>query len=231
MELCVLATIVQTGEVSSVYHWDMRAVRWLPVVCTAAVMAATAPAQVIEFESNGLKYHALTRNELTLMVAWLPSSVRDYFVLQVAVSNGSSIPQTLKPEDFLLIREDGAEVPALPARTVVNSLMDRASRGDVVRLITTYEHGIYGNSQYKSTNGYEQRRQSALAEFTSTRVRAAAAASAIAFVQIKLAPGQSTDGAIFFPAGSRAASPSGTVRVRVANAKYEFPLLSSNQSP
>lgn len=209
----------------------MWAARWLPVVCTAVALASSAPAQVIEFESNGLKYHALTRNELTLMVAWLPATVRDFFVLQVAVSNGGSTPQVLKPEDFLLVREDGVEITALPARTVVNALMDRASRGDVVRLITTYEHGIYGNTQYKSTNGYEQRRQSALAEFTSTRVRAAAAASAIAFVQMKLAPGQSTDGAIFFPTTGRITGPAGTVRVRAGGALYEFPLLSSNQSP
>ena len=86
----------------------------------------------------------------------------------------------------------------MPARTVVNSLIDRASKSDVIKLITAYESGIYGNSQYKSTNGYEQRRQSALAEFTSTRLKAAAAASAIALVQTKLVPGQSTDGAVFY---------------------------------
>jgi hypothetical protein len=209
----------------------MRPATWLRGALAAVSLALSAQAQVIEFESNGLKYHALTRNELTIMVAWLPSAVRDYYVLQVAVSNGGSIPQLLKPEDFLLTRDDGAEIPAAPARTVVNSLMDRASRGDVVRLITTYEHGIYGNTQYKATNGYEQRRQSALTEFTSTRVRAAAAASAIAFVQTKLAPGQSTDGAVFFPANGRTTAPSGTIRVRAAGSHYEFPLVSSNQSP
>jgi hypothetical protein len=209
----------------------MKVVRCLGVVSAAILATFPAAAQVIEFESNGLKYHALTRNELTIMVAWLPSTVRDYSVLQVAVSNGGPTPQILRPEDFLLVRDDGFEVPASPARTVVNSLMDRASRADVVRLITTYENGIYGNTQYKATNGYEQRRQSALAEFTSTRVRAAAAASAIAFVQSKLAPGQSTDGAVFFPSAGRTTAPSGIVRVRAANSVFEFPLLSSNQSP
>jgi hypothetical protein len=47
------------------------------------------------------------------------------------------------------------------------------------------------------TNGYESRRQAALAE-TSVRLKAAAAASAIALVQTKLIPGESTDGAVFF---------------------------------
>ena len=50
----------------------------------------------------------------------------------------------------------------------------------------------------KSTSGYEVRRQSALAEVSSTKLKAAAAASAIALVDTKLPPGDSTDGAIFF---------------------------------
>jgi hypothetical protein len=49
-----------------------------------------------------------------------------------------------------------------------------------------------------STNGYEQRRQSVLA-MGSVKLKAAAAASAIAMVQTRLAPGESTDGAVFFP--------------------------------
>src|SRR3954471_23099226 len=92
--------------------------------------------QVIEFESNGLRYHALTRNGLTIMLAHLPRQIRDYSVLQVAVSNGSDSPQTIRPEDFLFIREDGAEIPASSARNVVHDLVDRAGRGDVAKLVT-----------------------------------------------------------------------------------------------
>jgi hypothetical protein len=44
----------------------------------------------------------------------------------------------------------------------------------------------------RSTNGYESRRQQYLAEVASTKIKAAAAASAIALVQTKLAAGQST---------------------------------------
>jgi hypothetical protein len=164
------------------------------------------------------------------MLAMLPAQVKDFTVLQVAISNGATVPYTIRPEDFLFIRDDGYELPASPARSVVNSLMDRASRGDVVKLITAYENGIYGNTQYKATNGYEQRRQAALTEFTSTKVRAAAAASAIAFVQTKIAPGQSTDGAVFYPQTSKGLG-SGLIRVRAAGGTYEFTLLSSNQSP
>jgi hypothetical protein len=200
------------------------------MMCFAAAIITSASAQVIDFESNGLKYQALTRNGLTIMVAHLPAHVKNYSALQVAVSNGGTVAQTVKPEDFLFVRDDGAEIPAAPARKVVDSLIDRASRGDVVRLITAYENSIYGNPQYKGTNGYEQRRQSALTAFTSTRLRAAAAASAIAFVQTKLAPGQSTDGAVFYPNAGRPLG-SGTVRVRAGGAIYEFPLVSLIQTP
>jgi hypothetical protein len=189
------------------------------------MLARSGFAQVIEFESNGLTYQTLTRNGLTIMVAWLPAQVRDFSVIQVAVSNGGTTPQTIRPEDFMFRREDGGELSASPARAVVHTLMERASRGDVVKLITSYENGIYGNTRYKATNGYEQRRQSSLTEFTATKVRAAAAASAIAFVQTRLMPGQSTDGAVFYPNTGKPLGP-GVVRVRAADALFEFPLLS-----
>ena len=199
----------------------------LGFVCAMLLVPAFAFSQVIEFESGGLKYQALTKDGLTVMVAPLPSNVRSYTVVQVAISNGGSVPRVIRPEDFIFRPDGGIEVAALPARTVVNSLIDRASKGDVIKLITAYENGIYGNTQYKSTNGYEQRRQMALAEFTSTRIKAAAAASAIALVQTKLAPGKSTDGAIFYNLAGKA-FPSGTLRVNTGDLVFEFPVLSSN---
>jgi hypothetical protein len=201
--------------------------RWL---CTLALLASGAAAQVIEFESNGLRYQTLTRNGLTIMLALLPAQVKDYTVLQVAVSNGGAVPYSIRPEDFVFVREDGVEIPATPARAVVTSLMGRASRGDVVKLITSYEAGIYGNHEYKATNGYEHRRQAALTEFTSTKLRAAAAASAIALVQTRLIPGQSTDGAVFYQHSGRGLG-SGRIRVKAAGATYEFDLLLLNQTP
>ena len=107
-------------------------------------------------------------------------------------------------------------------------MIARGSRSDVVKLITSYESSIYGNTQYKGTNGYEARRQSAMTEFTSTRLKAAAAASAIAFVQTKLGPGESTDGAIFWAVGKT--MPTGTVRVRIASNAYDFPLASTSHN-
>ena len=50
---------------------------------------------------------------------------------------------------------------------------------------------------------------------------AAAAASAIALVETRLAPGQSTDGAIFFPNDGKPLGP-GRLQVRVAGEMFEF---------
>jgi hypothetical protein len=199
----------------------------LRIMCLLAAAAVFAHSQVIEFESGGLKYQALTKNGLTIMVAELPSNIREYTVLQVAVSNGSRSTYAVKPEDFLFLRTDGGELPPMAARTVVNALIQKASRSDVIRLVTTYENGIYGNAKYKATNGFEQRRQTALAEFVSTKVKAAAAASAIAFVQTRLFPGQSTDGAVFYANAGKPLG-NGVMRVIAAGATFEFPMLSSN---
>jgi hypothetical protein len=178
-------------------------------------------AQVIEFEANGLRYKTLTKNSVTIMFAPLPSHVREYSIIQIAVSNGSKTSWTVKPEDLSYQREDGTVVEATPALTVVNELIEKASRQDVIKLVSTYEAGIYGNSRLQSTNGYEVRRRSALAEVASARLKAAAAASAIAFVKTKLGPGESTDGAVFFTNSGKPLGP-GKLRVHAAGENFEF---------
>jgi hypothetical protein len=194
------------------------------LLCLLAAGAACLWSQIIEFESGGLKYQTLTKNGLTIMVAQLPSHVRDYSVLQIALSNGGNGTYVVRPEDFLFLRQDGREVPGLPAKTVVSSMVEKASRSDVIRLVTAYENGIFGNTQYKATNGYEQRRQASMAEFVSTKLKAAAAASAIAFVQTKLTPGKSTDGAVFYANAGKPLG-AGTIRVRTGGLVFEFPML------
>ena len=164
-----------------------------------ALLCLISLGQVIEFESGGLHYQTLTRRGVTIMYAHMPAHVREFTIVQVAVSNGAQGPYTIRPEDFRFVRTDGSVVQAAPARQVVNVLLEKGSRNDVIRLVSAYESGLYGIQRMLSTNGYEQRRQAALAEVQSTKVKAAAAASAIALVQIKLTAGQSTDGAVFFP--------------------------------
>lgn len=190
--------------------------RALILLCFAA---AVVQAQIIPFESGGLQYKALTRGGVTIMFAPLPTHVRDYAILQISVSNGSPIAWTVRPEDFRFERDSGGEIQALAAHTVVNTLLNKAGRSDVSKLISAYEAALYGNTQMHSTNGYEARRQDALAEIGNSRLKAAAAASAIALVTTKLAPGQSTDGAVFW---SNAGKPLGPGRLVVNTAGEEF---------
>jgi hypothetical protein len=179
------------------------------------------PGQVIEFESNGLKYQTLTKRGLTLMVAQLPGHVREFTILQVAVSNGSPGPYTIRPEDFSYKKDDGTELHAWPARDVVQLLREKGGRGDVMKLVSAYETALYGIPHMRVANAYESRRQAALAEVASTKLKAAAAASAIAFVQTKLMPGESTDGAVFFGAEGKAFGP-GRLIVRTNTDVFEF---------
>ncbi len=203
----------------SVYH---RGMRLGPLAWLALSLWLPAAAQVIDFESNGLRYKTLTRSGVTVMFAQLPSHVKEYSIVQVSVSNGSPVAWMVKPEDFSYRRQDGSVSQASPALTVVNSLIAKASRHDVIKLVTTYEAGLYANINMQTTNGYAARRESALAEGVSGRLKAAAAASAIAFVPTKLNSGQSTDGAVFFPNGGRAFGP-GTLLVQTGGEMFEFP--------
>lgn len=186
-----------------------------------AALLATAFGQVIEFESNGLRYLTQTRNGVTIMFAHLPVTVRNYSVIQVAVSNGSKQTWVMRPEDFEFIARDGTHYRATPARQVVERFISRGGRDDAVKLVSTYEMGLYGFNRIKATNGYEARRQAIMAEMTSTKIKAAAAASAIVFVSVKLKPGESTDGAVFFASNGKQLT-AGTVSVAAAGTVFDF---------
>jgi hypothetical protein len=188
------------------------------VLCLAG---SGALAQVIEFESNGLKYQTLTRNGVTVMFTHMPTHLRDYSILQVAISNGSREPSVVRPEDFFYQRPDGGVIRGASAKEVVGMLIEKGNRDDVIRLVSAYEAALYGIQRMRSTNGYEVRRRHALAEVNSTRLKAAAAASAIALVQTKLAPGQTTDGAVFLPYDGRPLA-GGRLSVRTSTGAFEF---------
>lgn len=194
-------------------------------ILISALTLVAAQAQVIEFESNGLKYQTLTKAGVTVMFASLPSNIKGYTVMQVAVSNGSKYITTVDPEDFVFHRTDGSHEKALPARAVVKRMLDKANRDDVIKLVGTYEVGLYGLQRMQSTNGYEQRRQSAIGEFGGARLKAAAATSAIAFVKVKLAAGESTDGAIFYETEKKGLG-AGHLTVKLAGQLFEFDPIS-----
>jgi hypothetical protein len=192
-------------------------------VCALALtlLCPRAHAQAIEYESNGLRYQTLTKSGVTVMFAALPSHLHEYTIIQVAVSNGSTAPYVIRPEDFTYVRESSVTIRAAAARTVIAMLQKKGSGGDVIKLVGSYEAGVYGNVHLRSmTNGYEQRRLAALS-MGSTRLKAAAAASAIALVQTKLEPGESTDGAVFFPTEGKPLGP-GRVVVRTNTDVFEF---------
>jgi hypothetical protein len=175
-----------------------RQLRHSFAVLAAVLVSGGAPAQVIEYESNGMKYQTATRKGLTVIVTHLPNHVAGFGLLQVSISNGSQIYWNVKPESFSYVR---GEVPlnALPADQVVDLLLEHSSHADVVKLVTSYESSLYNIPHMRSTNGYEQRRQNAMGYGMPTKLKAAATASAIALGTSRLAAGQSTDGAVFIP--------------------------------
>jgi hypothetical protein len=195
--------------------------RCLGLVLLALTLGGVcAPAQVIEFESNGLKYLTLTRSGVTVMFAVMPQRLHEFAIIQVAVSNGSKAPYIIRPEDFTYVRSDRVVLRASPARNVITMLEQKGSASDVVKLVNSYESAIYGNTRVKSTNGYEQRRQAAIA-MGSTKLKAAATASAMAMVQTKLAAGESTDGAVFFATEGKPLGP-GHLVVRTNTDVFDF---------
>jgi hypothetical protein len=179
-----------------------------------------ARAQVIEFESNGQKYQTLTRSGVTVMYTHMANHIHEYTILLVAISNGSDTGYIIRPEDFTYERPGIPALIATPARTVIEMLMAKGSSSDVVKLITQYEANVYGNTHFKTTNGYEQRRQAALG-VGATKLRAAATASAIALVQTRLKPGDSTDGAVFFANEGKILA-GGKLVVRTNSDVFEF---------
>jgi hypothetical protein len=183
-------------------------------------LAAPLAAQTLEFESGGLKYQALTRAGVTVMVAPLPTRILGYSILQVAVSNGSVEVQQVQPEKFQFRGALGKPIQALSASAVVNAVLKRAGRNDVGRLIGVYEAALFGNSNLELRFGYEARRKDAMA-IGGTKMRAAAAAAAIILGSNKLEPGQSTDGAVFFPTSNKPLG-AGILVLQAAGETFEF---------
>ncbi len=187
-----------------------------------AFLAAAGPVsgQVIEFWANGLKYQALTRSGLTVMYARMPLAVRGFSIIQVALNNGSNEVWKVEPTDFFFEQSGGQVRRAVSENAVIADLFRNADTDDVIKLQTAYEKAIYGNQHIRSNNGYEQRRQYAMA-MGPRGLKAAAAASAIAFVPSKLKPGDSTDGAVFFASQGKAPGP-GKLILRLDEATFEF---------
>ncbi len=180
------------------------------------------PETPVQFESRGMDYDALTHEGITVMFAHLPPHIKDFSILQVTVTNGSLVSWTVKPSDFTFVRQDGTVLPSLSADYVVESLLVKASRNDVIKLQLLYEDSIYALQNYRATNGYEKRRQAAMAMFVNREFKAAAAASAITLAPIKLKPSDSTDGAVFFENRKEKSLGPGRLIVRTCGQTFVF---------
>jgi hypothetical protein len=192
------------------------------VVAATLVLSAGLTGQVIDFESNGLHYQALTRDSVTVTFAKLPSHIAAYNVFQVTITNGSPVSWVVKPEDFTFARQDGSAIRATPADVVIASLLAHASKGDVVKLQLLYESSIYAMPpNFRSTAGYEHRREQAMTVMVSAKIKAAVAASAVTLVSTKLKTGGSTDGAVFFQNREKVLGP-GRLVVNTAGEVFQF---------
>ncbi len=188
----------------------------------AALVAVALPlsAQVIQFRSNGMDYQVLTRSGLTLMCAQMPLRTSRYAVMQVAISNGSRQTWQVDAADFAFEYQDGTVVRAVSEQQVIGDFFRTAGRSELLKLQSAYEKALYNNQHIRPSNGYEKRRQSALA-IGPKGLKAAAAAAAIAFVSGKIGPGDSTDGALFFPTSGRELGP-GRIVATVDHESFEF---------
>jgi hypothetical protein len=193
----------------------------LGVLSLGLLATSAAPAQVIEYEKDGVKHQTLTRSGVTVMFAVGKAHVKEYTMIQVSVANGSDLYSNISPEDFNYERADHQTIRAANADDVVKQLLERASLADVQKLVLAYENQLYGIPNMRSQNGYEQRRRNAMSEGVPAKFKAAAAASALAFVPTRLSPGQSTDGAIFFPIEPKLLN-GGRLVVRTSKDTYEF---------
>jgi hypothetical protein len=188
-------------------------------ILIAFCLGRPAHPQVIEFESNGMKYQTLSKSGVTIMFTALATHLHEYAIIEVSVSNGSKGPYIIRPENFTYVRNDASPLQGSAARSVISEMIEKGSGSDVIKLVNAYEAALYGIPHFKSTNGYESRREAALS--MNSRIRAAAAASAIALVETKLAPGESTDGAVFFPTESKPLGP-GHLVVRTNTDEFNF---------
>ena len=96
--------------------------KFAPVLALALLAATSAEPQIIEFESGGLKYQALTHNGITVMFSPLPLNIKGYAVIQVAISNGAPVSWNVRPEDFRFEKAGAGVIQALAERSSENGI-------------------------------------------------------------------------------------------------------------
>ena len=164
------------------------------------------------------------------MYARMPLAVREFAVVQIALNNGSSEVWKVQPSDFYFETADGRVLRGVPENTVIYNLFRRAGTDDVIKLQSAYEKAIYGNQHIRSNNGYEQRRQYAMA-MGPAGLKAAAAASAIAFVANRPESQAIPPTARYFsPTRENNSAPGALWRVLAKRSMYSAPKVRWNPS-
>jgi len=181
----------------------MNRVRTILLLLTLA--AACAPAQ-IEVPYRGLEYSMLSKDGVTVMIAPLDLSILKYSAAHVWITNGSSRTVQVSPQVFTArARSPRQPQPAnyagVSAALVVNEALKHARFGDIMALIRAYERNLYGFKNPQALNHYQQRKQIAMAEGGSRRMRAAATVSALVLPKTEVPPGEFREGTVFFSTG------------------------------
>ena len=181
------------------HRWILGLVLWL---------TSCAGAQTIAVPYRGLDYSMLSKEGITVMIAPLPLSLLKYSAAHVWVTNGSPRAIQVGPQLFTARARNprhpqAAEFPGLPDGEVVLEVMKRARFGDIMSLVRAYERNLYGFKNPTAVNYYQERKQVAMAEGGSRRMRAAATVSALVLQKTEIPPGEFREGTVFFATGDK----------------------------
>lgn len=170
--------------------------------------ACAGGAQTIDVPYRGLEYSMLSKEGVTVMVAPLELSILDYSAAHVWITNGSSRAISVGPQVFTARARSPkhpqpAEFRGLSDGLVVREVLKRARFGDIMSLVRAYERNLYGFKNPQAVNYYQARKQIAMAEGGSRRMRAAATVSALVLQKTEIPPGEFREGTVFFPTGDK----------------------------
>ena len=171
-----------------------------------ALMEIGLRPQAIEVPYRGLDYAMLSKGGVTVMIAPLDLSILNYSAAHVWITNGSSRSIQVGPQFFTAKarspkQPQPVELAGLSEGLVVREALRRARFGDIMSLVRAYERNLYGFKNPQAVNYYQERKQIAMAEGGSRRMRAAATVSALVLQKTEIPPGEFREGTVFFPAG------------------------------
>ena len=158
---------------------------FLPLVlaCGGNRPSRRASQTPIEFTSHGLEYEALPKR--ASRDVRVPAATHQRFQYYSGHRNhGSPVSWTVKPADFSFVRQDGVVLASVSADQVVESMLQKAGRNDVIKLQLLYEDSIMRYRIFARQTDTSSAREAAMAQFVDRGFKAAAAASAITMVAI-----------------------------------------------